>query len=135
MQVQGTGRVELPGKDLALTHRQQPCWKPSFRRVCPPPPMALAPGFSDKLPSASVSVFRVGAAGSSEFLSILVYPLVGHPLVSHQHRTASMKCVIVSLSAPVQVPPKQCSILKTRRPSPGAWRSQPRILDSRWACE
>lgn len=78
MQVQGTGRVELPGKDLALTHRQQPCWKPSFRRVCPPLPMALAPGFSDKLPSASVSVFRVGAAGSSEFLSILVYPLVGH---------------------------------------------------------
>jgi hypothetical protein len=68
----------LPSKVLSLTHRQQPCWRPSFRRVGSPLPMALAPGFSDKLPSASVSVFRVGAAGSSEFLSILVDPLVGH---------------------------------------------------------
>lgn len=62
-------------KGLSLTHEA------SLEAFLPEedlPPSAHGFGFSDKLPSASVSVFRVGAAGSSEFLSILVYPLVGH---------------------------------------------------------
>lgn len=40
--------------------------------------LGLLASLTDKLPSVDASVFRVGGAGSSEFLSILVYPLVGH---------------------------------------------------------
>lgn len=56
------------------------------------------------------------------------------PLVSHQHGAASVKCVTIPLSAPVQVPPKQCSILQTRGPSRGQG-GQPRTPDSREARE
>lgn len=40
------------------------------------------------------------------------------PLISHQDRTARMKCVTIPFTTPMQIPPKQCRILKTKGPTP-----------------
>lgn len=81
---------------------------------------------------APISLFPVPSAHS-------LTPKAGlTPLVSHQHRTASVKRVTVPLSAPVQVPPKQCGVLKTRGPNPGPAQGQggqPRIPGSSEAGE
>lgn len=63
--------ARVPGKDLSLSDSSLAGGLPSGGSA------PLCHGFGSCF-SASVSVFRVGAAGSSELLSVLVYPLVGH---------------------------------------------------------
>lgn len=54
------------------------------------------------------------------------------PFISHQDRTASMKCVTVPFTTPMQVPPKQCRILKTERPHPRGFQPRISVFESTW---
>lgn len=40
------------------------------------------------------------------------------PFISYQDRAGSMKCVTIPFTTPMQVPPKECCILKASRPRP-----------------
>lgn len=47
------------------------------------------------------------------------------PFISYQDRAGSMKCITIPFTTPMQVPPKECCILKASRPRPR--EGQPRV--------